>query len=376
MKLSPEERIVLLLLQPFPSALVMQEVQTLLSNISRPVNYDRLIQLANMNQVTPLLYKNLSTIQIVPRAIIQLLQTHYIMTIQRNAAHLKETLQLINILSRAGISSIPLKGSFAAETLLGDMGLYPTSDLDLLVRWGDLKKARDILITNGYEISSVISEQDQLAGSYHLYFHKEATVLELHWNLVMRYFSVDPDYWWKDLTTTEYQGQKILQLSQERYLLYLVFRLFSHGFLPLRFFMLPLGIVSRQANAFDWDKFMQYARELKMGRLANFTANIFHDIFSVEIPEPVERSRMIGYDVLKNKVMAGVFNPPINSRLRMLMLLVLLDSPLNILRVLLRRLFPHPAEIRLRYNLPHGSLKLLPYYLFNPLIMLFKSIKR
>jgi hypothetical protein len=60
----------------------------------------------------------------------------------------------------------------------------------------------------------------------------------------------------------------------------------------------------------------------------------------------------------------------------MAILLTLLDSPVDIFRVLLRRIFSTPAEIRLRYNIPRGSLKILPYYLLNPFIMLFKKTSR
>jgi hypothetical protein len=60
----------------------------------------------------------------------------------------------------------------------------------------------------------------------------------------------------------------------------------------------------------------------------------------------------------------------------MAVLLVLLDSPFDIFKVLLRRLFPTPAEIRLRYNIPRGSLRILPYYFLNPFLMLFKKAAR
>ncbi|MBI5633947.1 MAG: nucleotidyltransferase family protein [Nitrospirae bacterium] len=376
MQLLIEEHIVLLLSQPMPSDSVMQNVRTLLSGSSGPIDYVRLFQIANLNQVTPLLYKNLSAFQMVPQGVMQKLRTHYVANIQRNTAHLDETLHIIDILRRAGISSIPLKGSFAAETLLGDIGLYPTSDIDLLVQRDDLKKARESLIATGYEISREISEQDQLSDTNHLRFHRNKTVLELHWNLVIRYFRADPDYWWEDAKEIEYRGHRIFQLSHEKLLLYLVFRLFSKGFLPLRFFMLPLGIVSGRNMAFDWDKFMRYAGELKMERLANFAINLLQDIFFAEIPEAVQRSRMPGYELIKDRVMAGLFKSRVNTRLRMVMFLLLLDSPVDTFRVLLRRIFPPLAEVRLRYNLPRGSLKVLPYYLLNPFLMLFKKTKR
>jgi len=373
MNLSPEERIVLLLSQPAPSALIMQAVQTLLSDLSRPIDYDRLLQLATLNQVTPLLYKNLSALQLVPDEIIRRLRTHYIVTIQRNAAHLEETLQIVDILRSAGIRSIPLKGSFAAETLLGDLGLYPTSDIDLLVQWDDLKKAQKSLIDAGYEPSKGISEQDQLAGSYHLYFHKDPTVLELHGNLVRRYFEAPSDYWWEDVLELTFRDAIFPSLSNEKYLLYMIFRLFSKAFMPLHHLLLMPALLSQN---FDWEKFMASADKLKMKRLVLFTLKLMHNSFDIDIPKYLTQKHMFGYDFLERFVIRGIFKKDIKPHLRMAVLLVLLDSPFDILRVLLQRLFPTLAEIRLRYNLPRRSLKILPYYLLNPLLMLFKKVKR
>ncbi|MBI5074972.1 MAG: nucleotidyltransferase family protein [Nitrospirae bacterium] len=294
-------------------------------------------------------------------------------TLQRNAAHLEETLHLIDILRRDGINSIPLKGSFAAETLLGDMGLYPTSDIDLLVRRDDLDTARETLIAAGYDLSKGIGEQDQLAGVYHLHLHKGAHVLELHWNLVRRYFEASSAYWWKDAEEMIFRGAALPCLSNEKYLLYLIFRLYSKGFMPLHHAVLMPALLSRK---FDWDKFMASADHLKMKRLALFTLKLMHDASGIDIPNEITQRNLIGYAFLKRYVIKGLFRQDVKPHLRMAVLLALLDSPLDIFRVLLRRIFPSSAEIRLRYNLPQSSLRTLPYYLLNPFIMLFKKTKR
>ncbi len=372
MKLTPEENIVLILSQPTPSAQVIQKVLKLLSN-TRPIDYDRLLELSNLNQVTPLLYRNLSEIQIVPPSIKQRLMTHYVATIQRNADHLEETLHLVDILRRAGIRSIPLKGSFAAETLLGDIGLYPTSDIDLLIQWDDLDQARAGLISAGYDLSKEISEQDQLAGSYHLRFHRKNTVIELHWNLVRRYFEASSTYWWEDLQEMPFQGMTLPSLSNEKYLLYLIFRLFCKAFMPLHHFVLMPAVLNKE---FDWDKFMASARHLKMKRLGMFTLKLMHDSFGLDMPDVITKQNLIGYEYLKRFVINGLFSQDINPHLRMAVFLLLLDSPVDILKALFQRIFPSFSEIRLRYNIPRSSLKTLPYYLLNPFIMLFKKIKR
>jgi len=373
MQLSPEARVVLLFSQPAPSALVIKEVLAFLSDRSRPIDYDRLLHMASQNQVTPLLYKNLSALQIVPPEIMQNLKMHYIVNLQRNASHLEETLYIVDILRRAGVRSIPLKGSFAAETLLGDMGLYPTSDIDLLVHWDDLNKARESLIVAGYGLNESFSEQDQIVGSYHLYFHRGATTLELHWNLVRRYFEAASAYWWEDAAETAFRGLTFPCLSNEKYLLYLIFRLFCKAFMPLHHMVLMPALLSRN---FDWEKFMASASHLKMKRLALFTLKLMHDSCGVNVPEAVTRRHMIGYNYLKRFVIRGMFSEDVKPHFKMAVLLVLLDSPFDIFKVLLRRLFPTPAEIRLRYNIPRGSLRILPYYFLNPFLMLFRRSPR
>lgn len=372
-RLQIEERLMLMLSQAAPSERIMQEALSLLSNNVLSVNYDRLLELANLNRVTPLLYRNLSTLQLVPQEIIARLRTHYITTVQRNAAHLEETLQLVGILNRAGVRSIPLKGSFAAETLLGDMGLYPTSDVDLLIRWDDLARSRESLIAAGYSPGREVSEQDQLSGSYHLSFHGSNTTMELHWNLVRRYFEAPSAYWWEDTGEMAFRGQTFPCLSDEKYILYLIFRLFSKAFMPLHHFVLMPALLNQK---FDWNKLMVSAQQLRMRRLSLFTLKLLHDLFGIAIPHQITTRHLFGYGFLRQFVIRGLFSQEVKPHLRMAALLLLLDSPLEIVKALVRRVLPPTAEIRLRYNIPGSSLKILPYYLLNPILMFCRKTKR
>ncbi|MDP2157737.1 MAG: hypothetical protein Q8K68_08530, partial [Nitrospirota bacterium] len=93
---------------------------------------------------------------------------------------------------------------------------------------------------------------------------------------------------------------------------------------------------------------------------------------------PIEKitGKIIGYQFIKRLILKELFSKEQRPYLRMLVYLSLLDSPVDICKVVIKKVLPSPAEIRLRYNLPHNSLKILPYYLFNPFIMMFKSVKR
>jgi hypothetical protein len=374
LNLSPEEHIVLSLSQPMPSDRAVEQAATILSNKANPVNYDTIIRLANLNQTTPILYKNLKGLKDIPEDVLTTLKKSYLSTFYYNSRHLKETLKIISLLQEGGIKSIPLKGSFSSDVLLGDLGLYPTSDIDILVRPSDLEKTKGILSKAGYYLSEGVSEQDQMKGTYHITFQNGAYVIEVHWNLVMRYFNVSPDFWWEDISEMSHEGLTVLQLVPEKYLLYLIFRLYARAFVPLRYFVFITGLMNKKEV--DWMKLLSYAEELKMKRLISFTLRLLREMLDIELPDTLLQGKVYGYSLLRNAVIKGLFNHTSRTHLHMLSYTILLDSPIDIAGVLLRRIFPSVSEIRFRYRLPEHSMKTYPYYVLNPFLLMLRRHKR
>ena len=370
--LDPEEQLLLLLSRAWPSPDARDSVSTLLGNSPSP-DYPRLVRLADVNGVSPLLYHNLTKAGGIPEQVLSRLRNAYLVTFDRNARHCRETMRVIGLLRQEGIDAVPLKGSLFSDLVLGDMGLYPTSDLDLLVRPPDLDRAKKIVMGSGYGEVSGIDEEDQREGSYHLSLDNGTYLLELHWNLVMRYFDARPDFWWEETARKEYEGAEITLLSPERYLLYGIFRLFSHGFHPLRFFVLPAGLVNKYQDALDWDKVLCFAGDLGMKRVTVFALRLLHEFLGTDIPGEISGREVSGYRVLRQFVVSGFFGEVRRQRLRMSLFTTLLDTPLDTARVLLRRIFPPLSEVRLRYHLPAGSKKTLAYYLLNPLLLILRK---
>ncbi len=56
---------------------------------------------------------------------------------------LKETLVVLKFLSSHDIPVIPLKGAYASDKLFQDFGVYPSSDIDLLVPLDLLEKNKN-----------------------------------------------------------------------------------------------------------------------------------------------------------------------------------------------------------------------------------------
>jgi len=96
-----------------------------------------------------------------------------------------ETENMLRSFEDAGIPAIPLKGPLFAEKYFGHIGARWTSDIDLLIRTGDLVRAVDKVKTLGYT-----TEEKRIEGHFHWSFSKPLAgspvplVVELHWDLL------------------------------------------------------------------------------------------------------------------------------------------------------------------------------------------------
>lgn len=369
MILSSEERLLFSLSFPNPNKEAIDEVTCVLSSV-KSVDFPRLLGIARRNGVLPFLYRNLGSSGAVPEEIMNSLRRAYLATTASNIVNAEETVRIIESFRIAGVEAITLKGSIASELVFGDPGLYLASDIDILVKPSDLEKAKEVLLKEGYAYSET-GERDLLASHYHLILHRKGHYVELHWNLVKRYFHVPPEFWWEDIQIAKYNGRSLLMLSPEQYLLYAIFRLFDHGFRPLKFLVLIDGLIGRYKEELDWPKLFAYAGRFKMERLVLFVLRLTREILGTGLPGDLPGGRILGYGFLRDQIIAGILSDSSRLHVRMLLYLLLLKSPYEALRIVFGRLFPKYSEIRLRYGLPAGSKKVYWYYLLNPFLMLF-----
>jgi hypothetical protein len=369
--MKPEEEIILILSRPCSSEQSHKRVRNLLERGN--VDYGRFLCLASNNGVSPFIFRSLTEEDGVPGTIAEKLKAAYYGTLKRNLCHLGETLRIAGLLADAGIGAIPLKGSLAAERFFGDAGKYPTSDIDILVRPADLERARHALEADGYRNAESMSWEDLKMCTYHAVLTKSGYHIELHWNLAIRYFSIDPEFWWQETRLTVHDGREIIELAPERYLLYLIFRAFSKGFFPLKYLALAAGLVQSTGKAFEWDDFYALAEKCGMARVAAFTVSFLCHELGIDCRRPAVGERSPGYRLFRRIVLSGLFTAGRRVHLRMLLYTIFLLSPKRSLSVLLRRLFPARSEIRLRYGLAAGSNTIYLYYLMNPIFLISRN---
>ena len=184
---SSEQELTLLLAVPFFSKNIQKAAQTIISN-NKHFDFQKVYQFAINHEIAGFVYRNSKSVDLFPIELRERLQGFYRKTAILNMVGLKETLGVLKVLYENGISVIPLKGTFASDCLFDDLGVYPSSDIDVLVSPDDLSKTKDIISSKcGYSLVETISESDLLKNHYHLILVKQMT-LEIHWNLVEKVF--------------------------------------------------------------------------------------------------------------------------------------------------------------------------------------------
>ncbi len=340
------------------------------------IDSEALYRFSLSNQVGGFVFQNLNTVGRCQDKLKKDLGAFYKNTALKNMVALKELLTAINCLNQKDIPVVPLKGVFAADTVLNDFGVYPSGDIDILVPENRLWDAKEALCEQGgYIPSQDISQEDLVSDHYHLILIKRA-VLEVHWNLVKRYFTIPADFWWESARPMSWNKVWVYDLSAENQILYHSFRLFNHCFYPLRFFVLLGAIIDRHAEQIDWELVLTTADAFQMKKLVLFSLYLTHDLLGTRIPKSCIPLPGAGYRIFRSWVLSGIFSGVRHKHFKMMLYTALLIHPQRLGKIFLARLFPSKGELRMRYNLPKGSKKIYLYYIFNPILLFLRSEKK
>lgn len=344
-------------------------MEKLFRDSSRPINNDELFSLAAENGVASIIYRNSLALQLIPQDLRDRLKYAYYSVLRENTKHLEETCRISTALKDNGIESIVLKGSAASELLFKDTGVYPTGDIDMLVRSSDISMASGILKYIGYEM---FDNTDLPEESDYLNFQGRAYFLDLHRRLATPDFDIPDEFWWKDSINVTLCNQLLKILSGERYLLFSILHFISHQCRTLKFFVLIDAVICGHEGGMDWDKVVHYSERYGLRRVVFLTLKLLNEIMGTEVPALIRDNTIWGYGLFRNLVLGGLFKKSIMVFLRMAVYLVLLAGPSALLRVAIKAIFPRPARMRARYGLPANSRLVYFYYVLNPFFILFK----
>jgi hypothetical protein len=117
-------------------------------------DWEHFASLANEHGVVALVYHNLEKpdlLPLVPEKIASDLGNKLMVSLSRNAFHTSVILEVIRMFNGHNIRIVLLKGLALELSVYGNSGLRQMTDIDILIDRNSFKKARKILMDNGYE---------------------------------------------------------------------------------------------------------------------------------------------------------------------------------------------------------------------------------
>jgi Uncharacterised nucleotidyltransferase len=270
-------------------------VESELRDLEAGVAWPRVLQLAEHHSVLPLMYRALRNhLHSLPLEVRAELQARYEANARKNLKFTAELFRILDCLEADGIPAIPYKGPVLAETVYGDLALRDFSDLDVLVRPSDVRRAKSALQRLGYTPSTDLSsatERAYLATGYEYIFDGSAgrNLLEVQWNIVPRFYAVDfsMDRLFERASPVTLAGRAVRHLSPEDLLLTLCVHAAKHAWIRLRWLRDIAGIL--KSPQLNWRVVEQRARDLGIWRMVGVSLVLAHGLLEADLPEVLHK---------------------------------------------------------------------------------------
>ena len=350
-----------------------------------PEEWELLIDLANKNGLTAILYKffvQQDLTRYISKKQFEVLQEKTRITAVNNLILIHEAKQVLEVLHQSNIDVIGLKGLYLLDNIYDDISLRPMADLDLLLKKEDISKALSILTAIDYHPSTYFNLNTENIDIKHVppLIKNQKLYLELHWSIAEGDwpFNVDVGGLWQRAVPATIAGVSALALSTEDLLLHLCIHFtYQHQLKGnLRGLYDFLKVFETHQWEIDWETLFKTAKEWRVERIVALTFELLVDLFGGKFPQDVLvhfKSELISPDLFtaaKNQIF-----PAHDTQAAITPDLARLSSMpglINKFRLILTRVFLPKATMARLYNTPPTSIKI---YFFYPvrLLQLFKA---
>lgn len=327
--------------------------------------WDRIIELARQHgiaQVLPACWKAQGTVP--PPAVSGRIQAIHLASAARNILLFHELGIIVRAFQTAGITVVPLKGAWLAESVYANIAQRTMGDVDLWVRRNELDAARRVMGSLGYSSRSKADRpqelQDALTGETQL-FKANAPMVELHWNVFpgewLRHTArIDEQAVWE--RTLAYKGEAVRQLSPEDAILHLCVHLAVNHQMSMTGLRTLLDLDrARRRWDIDWGTVAQRAREWRVSHATWLVLQMLQEGFGDPegrlplrdlSPSPL-RERILRRFISLRKMIEGLHIS--SGPKRFLFLLALVDRPAAAFHLIWRAFLPDRTWLTLRYGL-------------------------
>lgn len=259
------------------------------------VDWTYLIRTASRHGVMPLLFWSLNTVcsESVPKGVLNQLRDHFRSNAHHNLLLTGELLTLLRVFETHGISAIPFKGPALAAFAYDNLALRQFNDLDILLYKRDVPRARDLLISDGYQslFQWTRAQEAFELQSNHEYelVHKDGEiVVDLHWLIAPSQFSFpfDTECLWEHLEPISLTGATVMTLSPEDMLLFLCVHGSKHLWERLAW-ICDVSELIRVNPALDWEWVIAQATAGGVKRMLLLGLSLANELVGARIRDEV-----------------------------------------------------------------------------------------
>jgi len=333
-----EERLILLL-----SRLTFEDrhVGQIEAVLKASISWDAVYRRSLFHGVSSLLCHNFKRLKLdPPREIIEKFKAAYWATLAQNIRLYNELERILNGVAHKGVEAVVLKGIPLCQCLYQDLGLRPSGDIDLLIRFDDLVRLCPSLRSMGYLPTGEDIQELARRNWFKTGFLKKngfPVSLEIHWNWVQPTRArPNIDRMWARSRTTSQDGLSVRLLSYEDMLLYLCAHLSYHSFDLRLIWMCDLyEIISQKGSTLDWSYIFKQASQQRLQTPLFVTLDYLRSVFGADIPANVLKEIKINnlrrayLNAFLDQGTLGYFRYPMNFLKREMFRLFLIDRPMD-----------------------------------------------
>lgn len=172
--------------------------------------------------------------------------------------------EVIELLGRASMPSVPLKGPLLSMRLYGEYSLRPTTDVDVLVARADLDRALEVLIAAGAHPPDAASRRYHQAHHHHVNVVLRGALVEIHFRVSSNFGAVIPsEPLMARISSGVVDGAMVPVLDPTDEMVCLAVNAAAHRFRGV--LLLDLRRLAEQASV-DWGEAERRAREWHVAR--------------------------------------------------------------------------------------------------------------
>lgn len=295
---SPEMQLLCYCALARPDKDIIEQIKSLLQ---QDINWTSLIQLSIAHAVMPLLYQNLKAIcpESIPEYVLNQLKTSFHLNAIRNLNLTHELSRLLELLEANNIAAIPFKGPTLSILAYGNLSLRQFGDLDILVHKQNFLKARNLLLSDGYQRGTrpqglTDTETQDLAimhhsGEYPLCHPNGLVSIDLHGRLIAGTFpimSANFDVFWENLAPISLLDIKVKTFQPENLLIYLCIHGSKDLWKRLNWICDIAELVCNYPQM-DWTHLIKQAKNLGVEQMLLLGLYLARDILHISLPEVV-----------------------------------------------------------------------------------------